>query len=201
MRKRWAGLPREAPTSKRARERNRAIKEWVQPMKTPNTSPIEHSILGYGARLCSRLGLTLGLVGAVFWQNAHAQGLYPQPVSQASLQSQAEENFRQVFVVSGYSAAFGAALGASMLPFMKDQSMSSVRYVLGGASLGFIVGAAYGFYLVSNAGAATAAPYGYDPYASMRDLAPAERRVVYESLAQPLPAAMGLTLPAYQTTW
>jgi hypothetical protein len=130
---------------------------------------------------------------------ARAQGLYPSPAAAPTVQGQAEENFRQVFVVAAYSSAFGAALGASVLPFMGQPSMTSLRYVLGGASLGFVAGAAYGFYLVSTSGHGQAAPYGYDPYATMRDLGPEERRVVYETMGQT--SQPMLSIPAYQSRW
>lgn len=59
---------------------------------------------------------------------------------------QTEEGFREVFVTAGYSAAFGAAIGAALLPFFPNPSLSSLRYVAGGASLGFIAGSAFAFY-------------------------------------------------------
>ena len=62
---------------------------------------------------------------------------------------QTEDGFREVFVTAGYSAAFGAAVGAALLPFFPNPSLSSLRYVAGGASLGFIAGSAFAFYNLS----------------------------------------------------
>ena len=63
---------------------------------------------------------------------------------------QTEDGFREVFITAGYSAAFGAAIGAALLPFFPNPSLSSLRYVAGGASLGFIAGSGFAFYNLSN---------------------------------------------------
>jgi hypothetical protein len=150
-----------------------------------------------------RCSVAAALVALAPNANALAQSsLYPGPVGQMSAASPAEESFRQVFTIAGYSAAFGAALGASLLPFMPSQSLSNVRYVLGGASLGFVFGTAYGFYAIS--GAANQQPaYPYDPYdpygSSYRELGPAERRVVRETLeAESRP---GMQFQAFETSF
>ncbi len=56
-----------------------------------------------------------------------------------------EDKLRQVFVVSFYSAAFGAAFGAALLPFFPEPPVANMRFIAGGASLGFILGSAYAF--------------------------------------------------------
>jgi hypothetical protein len=76
---------------------------------------------------------------------------------------QTEDNFREIFVTAGYSAAFGAALGTAILPFFPSQSFSNLRYVAAGASLGFIIGSGFAFYNLSNGGLSiNPEPYGDD---------------------------------------
>jgi hypothetical protein len=144
--------------------------------------------------------IAAGLMALILSSQSFAQSsLYPGQPGQMMAPSPAEESFRQVFTIAGYSAAFGAALGASLLPFMPSQSLSNVRYVLGGASLGFVFGTAYGFYAIS--GAANQQPaYPYDPYGnSYRELGPVERRVVRETLeAEPRSA---MQFQAFETSF
>ena len=56
------------------------------------------------------------------------------------------EQFQELFASAGYSALFGAALGTAILPFMPDNSVSNLRVVAGGASIGFVLGSAMALY-------------------------------------------------------
>jgi hypothetical protein len=62
-----------------------------------------------------------------------------------------ENKFNDLFVTSGYAAAFGAALGASALAF-KTHPENHLRYVSVGASLGFIGGTIVGSYIIFSPG-------------------------------------------------
>lgn len=78
--------------------------------------------------------------------------------SQAFAQNQhAEDTFREVFVTAGLSAAFGAAAGAALLPFFPESPMDNLRFVAGGASLGFLGGSVFAFYNLSQRGTYTPA--------------------------------------------
>ena len=72
--------------------------------------------------------------------NAYAQQAYV-----------AEDDVSAVFISGGYGALFGAAMGAAILPFMNASATQNLRIVAGGASIGFMVGSAYGFYSLANA--------------------------------------------------
>lgn len=151
--------------------------------------------------------MTLMFAGLGVCSEAHAQGtlgsytsLYPDASTQQTLSAQTEDNLKQVFVISGYSAAFGAALGAAFLPFLPP-SLSNVRYVLGGASLGFVFGAGYGFYALSQNPRSPSPQqydYGVSGYSSA-PLSPAEHRL-YRQASEHVQAP-GVSLPAYRMHW
>ena len=84
---------------------------------------------------------------AAFQQQAIAQGTNSSTSGFGS-----EDTFREVFYTAGYSAAFGAALGAALLPFFPSPSLSSLRYVAGGASIGFILGSGFAFSQIAQRG-------------------------------------------------
>lgn len=56
------------------------------------------------------------------------------------------EQYQELFVSAGYSALFGAALGAAILPFVPSNSLSNLRIISGGASLGFVAGSVMALY-------------------------------------------------------
>lgn len=56
------------------------------------------------------------------------------------------QQFQELFTTAGYSALFGAALGTAILPFIPDNSVSNLRIVAGGASLGFVLGSVMALY-------------------------------------------------------
>ncbi len=62
-----------------------------------------------------------------------------------------DDEVSSIFVSGGYGALFGAAMGAALLPFMNSSPTQNLRIVAGGASIGFMVGSAYGFYSLANA--------------------------------------------------
>ncbi len=66
--------------------------------------------------------------------------------AQAQASVQTEENFRDLFLTAAYSAAFGAAFGAALLPFFPGSPQENLRYITGGASVGFMGGSAFAFY-------------------------------------------------------
>ncbi|MBM3383130.1 MAG: hypothetical protein FJY29_11910 [Betaproteobacteria bacterium] len=68
----------------------------------------------------------------------------PNPAQAQSLVG--SQQFQELFTSAGYSALFGAALGTAVLPFVPDNSVSSLRIVAGGASLGFVLGSVMSLY-------------------------------------------------------
>lgn len=71
------------------------------------------------------------------------------------------DDMREVFVTAGYSAAFGAATGVALLPFISGTVSQNMRIVAGGASIGFLLGSALSFYNISaNIHAANTRPTG-----------------------------------------
>lgn len=60
-----------------------------------------------------------------------------------------EDDMRDIFVAGGYGALFGATMGTAILPFLSGSPMSNLRVVAGGASIGFMMGSAFGLYNVS----------------------------------------------------
>ncbi len=60
-----------------------------------------------------------------------------------------EENMRYVFISGGYGALFGATMGTAILPFLSGSPINKIRVVAGGASIGFMMGSAYGLYNAS----------------------------------------------------
>lgn len=80
----------------------------------------------------------------------------------------ATDQFHEIFATAGYSAVFGAALGTAVLPFMPQNTVSNLRIVTGGASIGFILGSALALY---NLRRPIQQAYGH-PYAPQNDMAP-----------------------------
>lgn len=60
-----------------------------------------------------------------------------------------EDNMRDIFVSGGYGALFGATMGTAILPFLSGSPINNLRVVAGGASIGFMMGSAYGLYNAS----------------------------------------------------
>jgi hypothetical protein len=75
------------------------------------------------------------------------------------------DDLRDVFVTAGYAAAFGAATGVALLPFMSGSVSSNMRVVAGGASIGFLLGSAISIYNISTHihAANNRTPYGVYP--------------------------------------
>ncbi|KAB8028566.1 hypothetical protein [Fluviispira multicolorata] len=61
-----------------------------------------------------------------------------------------EDDMRDIFVAGGYGALFGAMMGTAILPFLSNSPLDNLRIVAGGASIGFMMGSAYGIYGVSH---------------------------------------------------
>jgi hypothetical protein len=126
-------------------------------------------------------------------------------VARAESDLQAEDSFREVFVTAGYSAAFGAAIGAALLPFLPNPSLSSLRYVAGGASLGFIAGSGFAFYNLAggqtNAYPAEEVPLDDEPFQGEDDgMAQAprdERRLPVGALVVGHGARAAIAVPAF----
>ncbi len=57
-----------------------------------------------------------------------------------------EDDAHNIFISGGYGAAFGGAVGLSLLPFTHKTIGGDFQIIAGGASIGFIVGSLYGFY-------------------------------------------------------
>lgn len=84
------------------------------------------------------------------------------PSSAAQAQAlAASEQFQDLFATAGYSALFGAALGTAVLPFLPDGSVSGLRIVAGGASLGFVAGSVMALYSLRQSQQAQAYMYSY----------------------------------------
>jgi hypothetical protein len=62
-----------------------------------------------------------------------------------------EEDMRDIFFTGGYGALFGATMGTALLPFLSDSPLNNLRVIAGGASIGFMMGSAYGIYNLSHA--------------------------------------------------
>jgi hypothetical protein len=62
-----------------------------------------------------------------------------------------DPQMHQLFTTAGYSAAFGAAMGAALLPFLPSPGLDSLRYIAAGASVGFFVGSGVALYRMNSA--------------------------------------------------
>lgn len=136
--------------------------------------------------------IAISLVCLATSQAAHAQNSI-----------QAEDHFREVFLTAGYSAAFGAAMGAALLPFFPEPPMQNLRYVAGGTSLGFIFGSAFAFYNLSRNQPLYSLPQEpQDPYDSYEQspglgLAP-EPSLPQGALVVGQGTRLGMSFPAFQ---
>ena len=101
---------------------------------------LEKSIF-YKDTSLSFISKTLFLFTFLFPLTAQAQQVY----------SGGEDDMRDIFVAGGYGALFGATMGTAILPFLSGSPMNNIRVVAGGASIGFMMGSAYGLYNVSKA--------------------------------------------------
>ncbi|MBX9838372.1 MAG: hypothetical protein K2X69_08665 [Silvanigrellaceae bacterium] len=101
---------------------------------------LEKSIFYKGTSL-SLISKTLFLFTFLFPLTAQAQQVY----------GGGEDDMRDIFVAGGYGALFGATMGTAILPFLSGSPMNNIRVVAGGASIGFMMGSAYGLYNVSKA--------------------------------------------------
>ncbi len=71
--------------------------------------------------------------------SCHAQQMYT-----------SDEDMHDIFLAGGYGALFGALMGTAILPFLSSSPLDNLRIVAGGASIGFMMGSAYGIYAVSH---------------------------------------------------
>lgn len=72
-----------------------------------------------------------------------------------------EDDMRDIFIAGGYGALFGATMGTAILPFLSGSPLSNLRVVAGGASIGFMMGSAFGLYNVSKM--QTSSYFNYTP--------------------------------------
>jgi hypothetical protein len=56
------------------------------------------------------------------------------------------DQYQDLFMNAGYSTLFGAALGIAVLPFLPSTSISNLRVIAGGASVGFVAGSLMALY-------------------------------------------------------
>ncbi|NBX17367.1 MAG: hypothetical protein EBR09_08385 [Proteobacteria bacterium] len=56
------------------------------------------------------------------------------------------DQYQELFMNAGYSTLFGAALGVAVLPFLPSTSVSNLRVIAGGASIGFVAGSLMALY-------------------------------------------------------
>lgn len=73
------------------------------------------------------------------------------PLSLSAQVVSTQERFQDLFTTAGYGTAFGAALGAAILPFQNNPE-KNLRLVAIGASVGFIGGSLLGSYIVFTPG-------------------------------------------------
>ena len=69
--------------------------------------------------------------------------LSPRAEAQALTHS---DQYQELFMNAGYSTLFGAALGVAVLPFLPSTSVSNLRVIAGGASIGFVAGSLMALY-------------------------------------------------------
>ncbi len=103
-------------------------------------------------RLClSVFALHVGLPFLAWGADDTAPGMgVPLSPSPPRAVSAVESDFREVFASAGWSALFGASVGLALLPFLPTAPQENVRFVAGGASLGFAAGSALAFWKIQN---------------------------------------------------